>query len=198
MTRKELDELAVQALAGQSSEPAISEPETLPPAEEEPLDDILTKEEIEAIRREAKKKIAEESRKERRQAFMKAALDDARREAGTMPQSEEWKREMDEEVTVYVDLPRLRKVTGGELPPDPIMLDQRVFVAGRTYRVPKRVAIYLQDLMDKARRHVRSVDGRSFTQYDERVGQMIYQGGVAGGGPNGPSFDAIHQRKEMK
>jgi hypothetical protein len=48
--------------------------------------------------------------------------------------------------------------------------------------------------MDKNRRHLAQVDGRSRTVYHAGSGQMIYQGGAATGGPAGPSFAAIHRR----
>jgi hypothetical protein len=195
MTRKEMDELAKAALANQA-EPEISEPDMLPV--ETRIDDILSNEEIEEIRKAAREKIAEEEKKARRQAYAQQALNDARRAAGSMPLNEAHEQAMAELVEIYVDMPRLRKVTGGEHEPDPIIIDQRRFFAGRTYRVPRGLALYMNDLMDKARRHVAYVDGRSGVQYDPNRGYMIHQGGVAAGGPGAPSFDAIHHRPPNK
>jgi hypothetical protein len=209
MTREEADQIARQAMsssppkspaAGDAELEAIpgheaAEPQIVKAEEEDLFDGILTQEELEAIRKAAREKVGEEKKKEIARAYMEEQLDLARREAGTMPGDEAFRKYMEEEVEVYVDLPRLRKVTGGELAPDPIMIDQQMFVAGRHYRVPRALGLYLNDLMDKARRHVRAVDGRSYTQYDERIGQMVYQGGIAAGGPGSPGFDAIHQRR---
>lgn len=164
-------------------------------AEEEALiDDVLTPEEIEAAKVAGRKKYADEQRKKARQAALDGAYDEARRDAGTMPADEEEARQRNELVQIRIQMPTLRKPTGGELPPEPILIDQKVFVSGRTYTVERHVAVYLASLMDHARRHVNQVDGRSKTYYAQEIGQMIYQGGVAAGGPGGPSFDALHRR----
>jgi hypothetical protein len=99
-------------------------------------------------------------------------------------------------VTIRVSMPALRKAAGhGELPPEPIIIDQKIFHSGVSYQVPRAQAVYIASLMDLARRHVNQVDGRSRTYYAEGVGQMIYQGGAAaGGGSAGQSFEAIHRR----
>ena len=180
------------------NEPA--EPQTLAdlgfvaPVEEAPGLDVLSVEEIEAARIAGRKKYADEQKRKARQAATDAAYDDARRDAGTMPADEEEARARKEIVSIRIQMPTLRKPTGGELPPEPIILDQRVFVSGRTYQVERHVANYLASLMDHVRRHVNQVDGRSKTYYAQDVGQMIYQGGTAAGGAGGPSFDAIHRR----
>lgn len=176
-------------------EEIISEPLMVPtPIEEERLDDLLSNDEIEEIRARARKKVADEDKKERANKFYEAALNDARRAAGIMDPAEEYRQEMAEQVRVFIDLPRLRKAAGGELAPDPIIIDQRMFVAGQVYEVERGLAIYLYYLMDQARRHVNAVDGRSRTYYNGSA--MIYQGGQALGGPTGPSFDAIHRRPQ--
>lgn len=159
-----------------------------------PTDGLLTAEEIEAAKAAGRKKYLDEQKKKARQAMTDLAYDEARREAGVMPPDEEDRKAREELVQVRVQMPTLRKPTGGELPPEPILLDQRLFVSGRTYTVERHVAVYLVGLMDLARRHVNQVDGRSKTYYAEGVGQMIYQGGAAAGGPAGPSFGAIHRR----
>lgn len=158
------------------------------------IDDILTDDEIAEIRAAAKAKVAAEQRAARKKRFMDAALEEARREAGAIPADEEFDRQMKEEVSIFIDMPRLRKPTGGEHSPEPIIIDQRVFVPGRAYTVQRAQAEYLIDLMDKARRHVAFVDGRTRTYFDTQANQMVYQGGRAAGGPSGPSFDAVHRR----
>jgi hypothetical protein len=192
------DKLAAAALAeiaAAKAEPEVSEPQVLPsPVDEERLDDLLDDDEIAEIKARAKRDVDKERKKERAKKLYDAALAEARREAGTMPADEAFAAEMEQSVQIYIDLPRLRKANGGEVDPDPIIIDQRIFQPGRTYTVNMGLAIYLNDLMDKNRRHLAQVDGRSRTVYHQSSGQMIYQGGAASGGPNGPSFGAIHKR----
>lgn len=174
-------------------EETIAEPLMVPaPLDEERLDDLLSNEEIAEIEARAKKKELEDRKKERAKKLYDAALDQARRSAGTMDPEEEFRQDMEERVRIFIDLPRLRRASGGELPPDPIVIDQRMFVSGQTYEVDKGLAIYLVYLMDQARRHVNAVDGRSRTYYNGSA--MIYQGGQALGGPTGPGFESIHRR----
>lgn len=201
MTSKERDEIAkatlaeIAAAARVEGETEVSEPMKLPsPVDEERLDDLLDDEEIAEIKARARREVDKERRKERARKLYDAALAEARREAGTMPADEAFAQEMERTVQIYIDLPRLRKANGGEVDPDPIIIDQRIFQPGHTYEVPMGMAIYLNDLMDKNRRHLAQVDGRSRTVYNQGSGQMIYQGGAATGGPNGPSFGAIHRR----
>jgi hypothetical protein len=198
MTNAERDAVAKAALAeiaAAKEEPEVSEPMVLPsPVDEERLDDLLDDDEIAEIKARAKRDVDKERKKERARKLYDAALAEARREAGTMPADEAFAAEMEQQVQIYIDLPRLRKANGGEVDPDPIIIDQRIFQPGRTYTVNMGLAIYLNDLMDKNRRHLAQVDGRSRTVYHQGSGQMIYQGGAAAGGPNGPSFGAIHKR----
>jgi hypothetical protein len=206
MTSAERDAIAAAALAeiaagkdGKKApsveEPEVSEPLTLPsPIDEDRLDDLLDDDEIAEIKARARREVDKERKKARAKKLYDAALAEARREAGTLPVDEAWAAEMEQPVRVYIDLPRLRKANGGEVDPDPIIIDQRIFQAGRTYEVPFGMAVYLNDLMDKNRRHMAQVDGRSRTVYHQSTGQMIYQGGAAAGGPGGPSFTAIHKR----
>lgn len=157
-------------------------------------DDILTPEEIRAAEEAGRKRYRDEQRSKRKKAIADAAYTGAQREDGAMPVDEADLAYQTELVQVYVQMPRMRKPMGGEHPPEPIILDGRVYASGRTYSVERRVAVYLADLMDKARRHVNQVDGRGRIMYNEQIGTMIYQGGIAQGGPNGPTFDAIHRR----
>ena len=164
------------------------------PTEDDFVAEILTSEEIEAAKEAGRKRYRDEERAKAKKAALDAAYDEARREAGAMPADEDEARALHELVQVRVMLPTLRKPIGGELPPEPIIIDQRVFVSGRTYTVERHVAVFLVSMMDLARRHINQVDGRSRTYYAQEQGTMIYQGGTAAGGPTGPSFDAIHRR----
>jgi hypothetical protein len=168
--------------------------EEMPLAIEERLDEILTNEEIAEIRAEEEKRWAADQKKRRRQAYAEAMREEMRARDGAVPLDEAFLKEMNEPTRVFINLPRLRKATGGEVMPDPIIIDQRRFDSGHYYTVPKAMAIYLAELMDKATRHVRAVDGRSSAYYDDRQGYMVYQGGLAAGGPSSPAFDAIHRR----
>jgi hypothetical protein len=195
------DKIAAAALAEIAAakekveEPEISEPVMLPsPIDEERLDDLLDNDEIAEIKARARREVDKEAKKERAKKLYDLALAEARREVGTMPADEAFAAEMEQQTQIYIDLPRLRKANGGEVDPDPIIIDQRQFHAGHTYTVNMGLAIYLNDLMDKNRRHLAQVDGRSRTVYNQSSGHMIYQGGAASGGPNGPSFAAIHRR----
>lgn len=157
-------------------------------------DDILTPEEVHAAEEAGRKRYRDEQRAKRKKAITDAAYAGARLDDGATPPDEAELAYQTELVQVYIQMPRMRKPMGGEHPPEPILLDGRVYASGRTYRVERRVAVYLADLMDKARRHVNQVDGRGRIMYDEQRGTMIYQGGIAQGGPNGLGFDSIHRR----
>jgi hypothetical protein len=156
--------------------------------------EILTEAEKDAIRAAERKRIHDEERAAARKAFVEEIRQQVRREAGTIPVSEEDKAYREELVQVRVQMPALRKPTGGEQAPEPILLDGRVYVSGRTYTVERQVAVFLVSIMDQNRRMVNQADGRSRAYYAERAGTMIYQGGLAQGGGMGPSFDAIHRR----
>jgi hypothetical protein len=155
----------------------------------------IYEEEKAEIRTAARKQIRKEARDKARKAFMTDELNAARRSAGAMPQSEEEERFLNEEVRLAIVMPRLRKPTGGEQEPEPIVLDGRVFVHGVTYTVKRSQAIYLLDVMDRNRRAVNAVDGRGSVYYHSGLGTMIHQGGIAaGGGSMGMGFDALHKR----
>ena len=179
-------------------EPTVAVPIKLPapPPDDDWYDGLLSDEEKAQIKAEARKKAREDQRKAVAAAYRKEQLDIARRELGEMPPDEEWKAAMEEPCRVYVEMPRMRKPDGkGEHEPEPIIIDQTVYASGRYYDMPRGTAVYLNWLMDQARRHVNQVDGRSRTYFNASMGQMIYQGGIAaGGGMLGQSFDALHKR----
>ena len=170
----------------------VFEPATLPI--EDRIDEVLTNAEIEEIRAQARREHDEDEIKVRKRAYLEYEREKLRREAGAVPPDEMFLDDMAQMVDIFIDLPRLRKATGGEIDPDPIMIDQKIFAPGRYYTVTKGQAIYIQSLIDANRRHVAQVDGRSRSYYNDRAGTMVHQGGTAVGGPTGPSFDSIHKR----
>jgi hypothetical protein len=175
----------------------VAEPLILktPEPEDAWIEGILTDAEKEELRAAAQKKAREDKHKAARAAYAKEQLEIARRDLGSVPADEEFRTLMQEEVRIYIDMPRMRKPTGGEQDPEPIIIDQVAYSSGRYYSVDRGKAIYIQHLMDQARRHVNQIDGRSRTYYNAGIGQMIYQGGPAiGGGSLGTSFDALHKR----
>ena len=176
--------------------PTLSDLGFTPPPDDDwaDPDQILSAEEIEAARQEGIRRHREEQKKQARKAVADAAYDEVRRQAGTMPADEEEQKKNKELVWITIQMPRLRKPNGGEQEPEPLIIDRQVFVHGRRYLVERAQAVYLVDRMDKARRHVNTVDGRSRAYYNDAVGTVVWQGGVATGGPGGPTFDAIHKR----
>jgi hypothetical protein len=174
----------------------VAKPIKLPTTvEEDVFDGLLTDAEKAELDAAAKKRARDDQKKAAKTAYAKDALDRARREIGEMPADEEHRKWLEEAVRVYVDMPRLRKPTGGEHDPEPIIIDQQVYASGRFYEVTRARGVYLQYLMDQARRHVNQVDGRSRTYYNPNSFQTVYQGGAAmGGGSLGTSFDALHKR----
>lgn len=179
---------SAKAAAAKSEAPHAEEAPTLASLglsdaepEDDRLDDILTNDEIEAIKARAIEQVMRERKAARTKKMLDAATVEARREMGLVPADEERKRELEEMTTIRINLPRLRLANGREATPDPIILDQHVFVHGRTYAVTRAQHEYILDLMNKAWMHVAQVDGRSRTYYNEQLGTMVYQGGVAHG-----------------
>lgn len=177
------------------AEGAVDAPYELPL----PTDDLfapyeLSEAEKEKIEREVEERLAKDRRVAATKAYSAEAIDRQRRKAGEIPDDEELKKYNEEKVSVYVQMPTLRKPTGGEHAPEPIIIDQKFYVSGRWYHdIPRALAVYLMDRMDQARRHVNTVEGRSRSYFSPTSFQMVHQGGVAYGG-GGPSFDGVHQR----
>jgi hypothetical protein len=183
-------------------EAPVEEPDEAQPivlkaeVEDDIFDGMLTEAEKLELREAAIKKARDDQKKAAKAAYAKEQLEIARRAIGEMPLDEEQRRFNEEEVRLYVDMPRLRKPDGrGEHAPEPIIIDQKAYVSGRYYTMKRGEAVYVQWLMDQARRHVAQVDGRSRSYYDAQMHQVVHMGGVAaGGGMLGPGFDAIHKR----
>jgi hypothetical protein len=179
-------------------EPEVAKPVKLAAAAEDVFDGLLTDEEKAEIDRASDKRAREDQRKKIKAAYVKESLARAQREIGTAPPDEEWKAYNEEMCRIYVDMPRMRKPDGkGEHDPEPIIIDQTMYASGRFYAVSRGTAVYINWLMDQARRHVNQVDGRSRTYFNQASGQMVFMGGTAqGGGSLGTSFDALHKRPE--
>ena len=196
--RKKAEKLAAEQAGAAETPPTLADLGLVAEPEDDyriDPEEILSNEEIEAIRAEAKAKVAADQKKARRKLVYDLAMVEARREAGEIPFDEERERELAEKTQIRINLPRHRLATGRELPPDPIILDQRIFNHGRTYTVTRAEAEYLMDRMARSWEHMAQVDGRSKTYYNEQLGTMMYQGGAAtGGGGFGMSFDSIHRR----
>ena len=160
-------------------------------------DDILSKDEIEAIYAAALSSAHKERKEARRKEVMEKALEEARRGAGMIAPATEHEKFLAELVDITIRLPRLRMPGGKESPPDPIIVDQQIFHNGVTRRVPRAQAQYLMDLMWRAKAHAAQVDGRSRHYYDTEMGKVVYMGGAAQTGASlaGPTFDSIHKRR---
>jgi len=176
---------------GGGAHPAMS----IPIARPSP-DDILSKDEIEAIYAAALVSAQKERKEARRKEIMEKALEEARRSAGMIAPATEQEKFLAELVDITIRLPRLRMPGGKESAPDPIIIDQQLFHNGVTRRVPRSQAQYLMDLMWRAKAHAAQVDGRSRHYYDADMGRVVYMGGPAQTGASlaGPSFDSIHKR----
>lgn len=175
------------------AEPA--EPMQLPsPIDEDLLDGILSETEKAEIVAEARKKVREEQKKKVRKAYAEQAVLDARRAVGVVPANEEFDLTMKEKVSVFIDMPRMRKPNGGVQDPEPIIIDGTIYVTGRSYEVERGKAIYLTWLMDQNRHHVNQVNGYPRAYYEPNRMQVMWQGGTASGGSFGPGFDSLHKR----
>jgi len=193
-----IDEEEVERL--QRAMPA-EEPRTLAdlglaaePEDDLRLDDILTNEEIEAIKAKALEDALKQRRQERAKKFLALATEEARRKLDMVPPDEAREKEMAEVVSIRINMPRHRLANGREAQPDPIIIDQRMYVHGHTYQVPRVQAEYITSQQFLSWQHMACVDGRSRTYYSEQLGTMMHQGGIASGGPGGPSFEAINRR----
>lgn len=159
------------------------------------ISQVLTADEQEKIREEAARQALEEQHKALVKAFKDEELRKARRALGETPADEVFRQDMEEMTRIFVQLPSLRKPTGGVLPPDPIVIDQVFYPSGRWYTVPKAQAIYMQWLMNQAEQHVNQVDGRPRAYYNAGTGRVDWGSGPAGiGASAGVGFDALHKR----
>ena len=184
--------------AGPSSEQSLHmrEPAASSTIDRPAPDDILSKDEIEAIYAAALLSAQKERKEARRKEIMEKALEEARRSSGMIAPATEHEKFLSELVDITIRLPRLRMPGGKESAPDPIIIDQQIFHNGVTRRVPRSQAQYLMDLMWRAKAHAAQVDGRSRHYYDADMGRVVYMGGPAQTGASlaGPSFDSIHKR----
>jgi hypothetical protein len=182
--------------AGVAPEPEV-ERLPVPPIEDD--DDYagyeLSADERATIEEEVKKRLRADRRAAAKKAYMQDVIDRERRAAGEEPPDEAQRKLNEEMVWIYIQLPRLRKPTGGRHEPEQIILDGMVYRHGQHREVTRAVAVTLLDIMDKAGRHVRQVDGDSMVDFNPNSFRLTYQGGSPmSGGSLGTSFDALHRR----
>lgn len=166
--RKKAERLAAEQEIAQAI--AAEAPQTLAdlglsaePEDDLRLDDILSNEEIEAIKAKAREDVAKERKKSRARSFLELATEEARREYGMVPADEARQRELEEMTEIRINLPRHRTANGREIAPDPIMIDQHLFFHGKSYQVTRAQYEYLMDRMFQAWQHMAQVEGRSRT-----------------------------------
>jgi hypothetical protein len=104
---------------------------------------------------------------------------EARSAGGTVSAEELRTKELDDLMFIRIALPSLRTATGRDIPPDPIIIDQRVFANGWAGYVSRGQYEYLQDMMNRSWQHVGQVEGRSRTYYNGATGQQMRTGALA-------------------
>jgi len=173
-----------------------AEPEPFDPTGDDDLslDNLLSKDEIEEIRRTERVKFLAEQKRIARDAAIARVRAEVRDEIGATPEQEAHNRWLAELETVTINLPRLRQPNGREAPPEPLRINGRRYDHGRTYTVERGLAQFLMWQMNQAHMHVAQVDGRSRNYYNEQTGRMMYQGGPMSGGAPSMSFEGIHRR----
>lgn len=142
------------------------------------LDDLLSDAEIAEIYAQAKKKVAEERRKQRVKAIYDKALNEERKNAGLLDRSEEERAQLSALTQVTIDLPRFRNQR--DIPY--LRIDGRGFYHGRTYTVTVAEARSIYEMMGRQRLHMAQFNGDSRSYFDPRQGKSIYMGGAAAGG----------------
>lgn len=111
----------------------------------------LPKDEIEALRNQAKIQVAKERQAEQREAAIAHFVEAERRASSKAPE--------DEMVDVFIDLPDFC---------DRITIDGRVFLYGRTYTVSRPVAEGLWEIMSRTNDHQLEIDGKSKWGHESR------------------------------
>lgn len=118
--------------------------------------DVLTPEEIEATRQDARKRVALERKKAAKAQILEAEMDRLRAEAGMTTGN----RLADDLVDITIDLPEF-------CPYISINFNQR-FYHGLTYKVPRHQFETLREIAARTWNHQREIDGKSRTTYRER------------------------------
>lgn len=116
---------------------------------------LLTPEEIEAARAEARERVRTKKVKEAKAAIIAAEIAALEREEGQRTGI----ADMDEEVPIYIDLP--------EFTPS-VKINGEPFWHGQTYVRPRHVVNSLREQMFRAWEHQRDIEGQSMTQ---KIGQ---------------------------
>ena len=126
--------------------------------------------------RQAKAKVMLEQRSAAKKKLVDQVVERERRTAGLIPAETERQKWLDEIVTYTVRLP---KQGPRDLPEHRV--DGRVFTNGRSYDISRAQYLSLIDTEQRAWHHQAQFLGQSKTYYDELLGSMVYQGGVARG-----------------
>ncbi len=137
-------------------------------------DGILTIKDILAIRVEAKQKVLLEQKAAAKKKLIDQMVERERRSAGLIPAETEHQKWLDEVVSYTVRLP---KQGPRDVPEHRV--DGRVFTNGRSYEVRRAEYQSLVATEQSAWHHQAQIMGQSRTYYDELLGTMVYQGGVA-------------------
>lgn len=112
---------------------------------------ILSADELEAIRQEARDKVAAEMRSAARREALEREINAARRAAGLTTGGPN-----DEMVNITLDLAEHS---------DAIVLNGCSYRHGGTYRVQRHVAETLREIMFRGWKHQNEIDGKSLTQF---------------------------------
>jgi hypothetical protein len=150
--------------------------------------------EIEAIRAEARRQVAEELRQEKIALLKRAALEEARRAAGLGPTQDDIAEAEDdrlnEEVLHTVNLPvKEHSAWGSQYGGRPhILLDGRLFFHGTPVRVTRAQMETLRDIESQCWRHESEIDGQRRNFYNQQRGVWMT---AAGGSPTGTAAHAV-------
>jgi hypothetical protein len=147
-------------------------------------DGILTREEVLQLRLDAATKVMAERKAAAKKSVLAKLVEKERAEGGLLSVDQAARKWAEELVDVQIRLPSLKPAPGqgmGRITPDPIRLDNRIYVHGRNYRVSREVAQTLYDQMGKAVKHHAQIAGESPAYYNASQGVYMWQGGVATG-----------------
>ncbi len=173
LRRGEMPETVLAIPAGKEAKPDID----LADFERKAIaEGILTLDDILQVRVEAKQKVLLEQKAAAKKKLVDQMVERERRSAGLIPAETEHKKWLDEIVSYTVRLP---KQGPRDVPEHRV--DGRVFTNGRFYSVTRAEYQSLVATEQAAWHHHAQIMGQSRTYYDELLGTMVYQGGVASG-----------------
>lgn len=142
------------------------------------LDDLLSDQEIAAIYAEAKKKVAEERKKQRVKEIFDRAFAEERKNAGLMDRSEEERALLTSMTQVTIDLPRFKNQNDVPF----LRIDGKGYYHGRTYTITVAEARTINEMMGRQWLHIAQFYGESRHYFDPHRGKSVYMGGPASGG----------------